>query len=105
MGEEHSSELFDNLLPESESILDEPALLDMFTTRVEEMLKGDIDLLLSSLYRLDVEEYKIQRALRSPDVPPARGIAKLIIDRQKEKLITRKKYGSEKKDKGDWEGL
>ncbi len=104
MGEEHSSELFDNLLPESESILDEPALLDMFTTRVEEMLKGDIDLLLSSLYRLDVEEYKIQRALRSPDMPAARGIAKLIIDRQKEKIITRKKYGSEKKDP-DWEGL
>jgi hypothetical protein len=104
MAEEHSSELFDNLLPESESILDEPALLDMFTTRVEEMLKGDIDLLLSSLYRLDVEEYKIQRALRSPDVPAARGIAKLIIDRQKEKLITRKKYGTAKKDQ-DWEGL
>ena len=104
MGEDNSSDLFDNLLPESESILDEPALLDMFTTRVEEMLKGDIDLLLSSLYRLDVEEHKIQHALRSPVVPAARGIAQLIIDRQKQKLITRKKYGSEKKDK-DWEGL
>ncbi len=104
MGEDNSSELFDNLLPESESILDEPALLDMFTIRVEEMLKGDIDILLSSLYRLDVEEHKIQRALRSPNVPAARGIAQLIIDRQKEKLITRKKYSSVKKDK-DWEGL
>ena len=104
MSDENSSELFENLLPESESILDEPALLDLFTIRVEEMLKDDIDLLLSSLYRLDVEEYKIQRALRSPDVTAARGIAVLIIDRQKEKIITRKKYASEKKKK-DWEGL
>jgi hypothetical protein len=68
------------------------------------MLKGDIDLLLSSLYRLDVEEHKIQRALHSPDVPAARGIAQLIIDRQKEKIMTRKKYGA-RMNKGDWEGL
>jgi hypothetical protein len=105
MSKDLSPGIFDNLLPESESILDEPALLELFAKRVEEMLKGDIDLLLSSLYRLDVEEYKIQRALRSTDVPAARGIAQLIIDRQKEKIITRKKYASEKKKKDDWEGL
>jgi hypothetical protein len=103
MEEEKSPSLFENLLPESESILDEPALLDLFTTRVEEMMRDDLDLLLSSLYRLDVEEYKIQRALRSADMPPARGIAILIIDRQKEKIRTRKEYGTGKK--GDWEGL
>ncbi len=104
MSEDLSPGLFDNFLPESESILDEPALLELFTKRVEEMMQGDLDLLLSSLYRLDVEEYKIQHALRSTHIPAARGIAKLIIDRQKEKIITRKKYASEKKKK-DWEGL
>src|SRR5688572_24915275 len=93
----------DKFLPEGESILDEEALLTLFTTRVEEMMRDDLDLLLSSLYRLDVEEYKIQDALRSSDMPPARGIAKLIIDRQKEKIRTRKEYGTGKK--GDWEGL
>ena len=81
MEEEKSPSLFENLLPESESILDEPALLELFTTRVEELMRDDLDLLLSSLYRLDVEEYKIQDALRSADLPPARGIAKLIIDK------------------------
>ena len=50
-----------------------------------------------------MEEYKIQDALRSADLPPARGIAKLIIDRQKEKIRTRKEYGTGKK--GEWEGL
>lgn len=103
MEEEKSPGLFENLLPESESILDEPALLDLFTKRVEELMQDDIGLLLSSLYRLDVEEYKIQRALRSPEVAPARGIAKLIIDRQKEKIRTRKEYSSGKK--GEWKGL
>lgn len=103
MEEEKSPSLFEKLLPESESILDEPALLDLFTKRVEELMRDDLDLLLSSLYRLDVEEYKIQRALRSSDMPPARGIAKLIIDRQKEKIRTRKEYSTGKK--GEWEGL
>jgi hypothetical protein len=103
MEEEKSPSLFEKLLPESEAILDEPALLDIFTNRVEELMRDDLDLLLSSLYRLDVEEYKIQRALRSPDVPPARGIAKLIIDRQKEKITTRKAYS--KGEKKEWEGL
>jgi hypothetical protein len=103
MEEDKSPDLFEKLLPESESILDEPALLDMFTTRLEELMRDDLDLLLSSLYRLDVEEYKIQRALRSGDVPPARGIAQLIIDRQKERLRTRKSYASGKQK--DWEGL
>ncbi|MGB4849642.1 MAG: hypothetical protein WBP41_17085, partial [Saprospiraceae bacterium] len=86
-----------------DSILDEEALLDLFTTRVEELIRDNLDLLLSSLYRLDVEEYKIQRALRSSTVPAARGIAQLIIDRQKEKIKTRKMYSSGKEDK--WKGL
>ena len=102
--EDHLSPgLFERLLPESEAILDEPALLALFTSRVEEMMRDDLDLLLSSLYRLDVEEYKIQAALRSVTIPPAQGIAQLIIDRQKERLRTRRDYGQGKKN--DWQGL
>lgn len=78
--------------------LDEKALLELFTRRVEELMRSDLGLLLSSLYRLDVEEHKIQKALRSPDVPAAEGIASLIIERQKEKIATRKKYSSGKAD-------
>jgi hypothetical protein len=103
MEEDKSLSVLEQLLPENESILDEPAVLDLFTKRVEELIESDLDLLLSSLYRLDVEEYKIQRALRSTDVPPARGIAQLIIDRQKERLRTKKQYASGKMK--DWEGL
>src|SRR5687768_4163392 len=77
---------------EEDSMLDEKALLELFTKRVEEMMRSDLGLLLSSLYRLDVEEYKIQKALRSSTIPAAEGIASLIIERQKEKIATRKKY-------------
>ena len=83
---------------EEDSILDEKALLELFTKRVEEMMRTDLGLLLSSLYRLDVEEHKIQKALRSSTVPAAIGIASLIIERQKEKIATRKKYSSGKGD-------
>ncbi len=100
--------LFDSLLPDRDIFLDEAALLDIFTSRVEEMMRDDLDLLLSSLYRLDVEEYKIQLALRSATVPPARGIAALIINRQKERIKTKQAYrkkDSTEKDSTDWEGL
>ena len=91
----------ENLLPDVESILDEKALLEIFTLRVEEMMRDNLDLLLSSLYRLDVEELKIQNALRSATVPAAEGIASLIIERQKERIRTRRKYSSGNKNKGE----
>ena len=103
MEQENLPDLFENLLPESEDILNEPALLDLFTERIEEMIRHDLGILLSSLYRLDVEEHKIQSVLQSPDIPTARGLAQLIIDRQKEKIKTRKEYSTGKK--GEWEGL
>ena len=91
----------EKLLPDVESILDEGALLSLFTTRVEEMMRDNLDLLLSSLYRLDVEEDKIQNALRSASIPAAEGIASLIIERQKERMKTRKEYSSRKKGNGE----
>jgi hypothetical protein len=67
---------------------------------VEEMMRDDLGLLLSTLYRLDIYEEKIQAALRSATIPPAEGIARLIIERQKEKIETRKKYSSGEPGKG-----
>jgi len=101
--DEGKSDLLAKMLPDAESVLDENALLELFTKRVEEMMRDDLGLLLSSLYRLDVEEDKIQIALKSSTIPAAQGIASLIIERQKEKINTRKKYSSG--NAGNWEGL
>lgn len=103
MTEDKGLNPFERYFPDSEEVLDEPAVLALFTKRVEELIRDDLDLLLSSLYRLDVEEHKIQRALRSTTVPPAQGIAQLILDRQKERLRTKKQYATGKAK--DWEGL
>jgi len=89
--------------PEYDPVLDEESVIELFTRRVEELMRDDLDLLLSSLYRFDVEEDKIQEALRSPNVPAARGIAMLILDRQKQRLKTRKSYSKGNQTK--WEGL
>ena len=89
--------------PEYDPVLDEESVIQLFTNRVEEMMRDDIDLLLSSLYRFDVEEDKIQDALHSVTVPPARGIAILILDRQKQRLKTRKSYSKGNQTK--WDGL
>ena len=100
---EENPDPIQNMLPEVETVLDEKALLEIFTRRVEEMMRDDLDLLLSSLYRLDVEEHKIQHALHSATVPAAEGIASLIIERQKERLRTKKMYSSGPAD--PWKGL
>ena len=91
------------MFPEYDPVLDEESVIQLFTVRVEEMIRDDLDLLLSTLYRLDVEEDKIQHALQSSTIPPARGIAMLILDRQKERLKTRKSYSKGNQTK--WEGL
>jgi hypothetical protein len=79
--------------PEQWESLDEEALYEMILARVNELLETDIDLLMSYLYRLDVEEYKINNALSLNALLPANeGIARLILERQKQRMMTKKKY-------------
>lgn len=73
--------------------LSEEALLELITRRVTEMMEHDIDLLMSYLYRLDISEAKINAALELNAVLPANeGLAKLILERQKERVQTKNKY-------------
>lgn len=86
-------ESFRSLLAGGEDVLDDPKVLDLFEARVAAMMQDQLDLLLSTLYRLDVEEHKIRFALHHAQEPPARAIARLILERQKERLHTRRTYG------------
>lgn len=68
----------------------EKEMLDMLTTRVTEMLEGDVDLLMSYLYRLDILEKDINAVLQMGAlVPPNVGLAQLILDRQKARLASK----------------
>ncbi len=71
----------------------EEVLLRAIIEKVEEMLRLEPDLLMSYLYRMDVLESKITEVLNSPaGIMPARVLGELILDRQKERILTKKKY-------------
>ena len=80
---------------EETKTFDETELEQLLSNRIAYMLDHQLDFLLSLLYRLDVEEQKINMAL-SPinKIPPALALARLVIERQKQRIATKEKYGN-----------
>ncbi|MBC7884610.1 MAG: hypothetical protein H7X99_04005 [Saprospiraceae bacterium] len=82
--------------------LSEEALLEIIAERVAFLIENDKDLLLSYLYRLDIEESNIETALNPLQNDPAHmALAKLILTRQKQRVETKQKYKVEPID--EWE--
>ncbi len=79
--------------------LTEEEMLMALSERVAYLMEYRLEFLMSSLYRLDVLEVHLNQAL-SPEAvdPPYIGVAKLIIERQKQRIHTKKKYKTEKLD-------
>lgn len=69
----------------------EQELLALLADRIAEMLERRPEYLMSMLYRLDVLEEKIHPVMR-PDAPePANwGLARLVLERQKQRIQTKK---------------
>ncbi len=86
-----------------EKPLTEEALLEILSDEVALMMVNKMDYLLSLMYRLDVLEVHINRVL-SPSYPePVNvGLARLILERQKQKIATKKSYVPPKIEEG-WE--
>ncbi len=96
-----SLEIDESLLP---AVNDESEKFNAFRAllmrRIEELAEKDMDKLLWALYRIDVSEKKLHEVL--PQTPPdqfSSTIADLIIERQKQKVESRKKFGNKE---GDW---
>jgi len=87
------TELFNLENPEEDN--SEDLLFKQLSDHVEWLLEHNKDFLLSLLYRLDVQEAKINWAL-SPGNPisPSIGLAHLIIERQIQRMKTKKEYAS-----------
>jgi hypothetical protein len=88
--------------------IDEAALLRSadiraaLVSRIAALLSRDPERLMRILYRVDVEERKVQQIFR--DLPPAAmaaALADLIIDRQLAKAETRARYGNPADDQGN----
>ncbi len=77
-------------LPEGENFADEEVLVQILAARIGELLEQQPEQLMSLLYRLDVLEEKIRPVMR-PDAPePANiGLARLVIERQKQRIATK----------------
>ena len=80
-----------------EAIISEEQLLKVLADQVAYMIEYKLEVLLSLMYRLDIDESKVNFAL-SPIAPdPANiGIAKLVLERQKRRAATKIAYPAEK---------
>ncbi len=71
----------------------ENELLYAIADRVAWFMQHDIDMLMSYLYRLDVEERYINKALSLKSTEdPQLALARLILDRQKQRMLTKERY-------------
>lgn len=69
----------------------ESDVLALLAARIEEMLTHEPDLLMSLLYRNDVEEKAILRALQpSPDESVPAALARLVLERHKQRSASKK---------------
>lgn len=74
-------------------------LLAILADRIRELLRTNLDGLMSMMYRLDIDEAKIADALSPHQAEDAGTIlARLIILRQQQRMHTRKKYSQSDED-------
>lgn len=93
---------FELTTTESEETPSEEELFQMLCDRIAWLIEHNMEYLLSLLYRNDVAESKILDALSPHNPDPANiALAKLVMERQRQRMATKKQYG--KQDLGDVE--
>lgn len=80
---------------EANEALAEEQFIEMIALRVEELMESNMELFFNHLYRMDVSEQKIFKALH-PATELHESVyltlARIIYDRQKQRLETKRKY-------------
>lgn len=71
----------------------EEELLQVLGNRVAYLIESNMEFLLSLMYRMDIKESLVNKAL-SPGAPelPNIGLAKLIMERQRQRITTKVMY-------------
>jgi hypothetical protein len=93
---------FELTIPEKK--LNEQELLDYLAQAISYMIEYKMDYLLSLLYRLDVDENKINNALLPGNPEPAHvALARLVLERQKQRVATKMAYKQQNIASWDWE--
>lgn len=93
----------DFALENPEREMTEEELLQLLSDVIAHMIERKLDFLLSLLYRLDVEEHKINIALAPTSNEPANvALARLVLERQKQRVFTKQFYKQQnEEDLGD----
>ncbi|MBK7869811.1 MAG: hypothetical protein IPJ74_03535 [Saprospiraceae bacterium] len=91
-------------LEAQEQALTEEALLQLLSDQIAYLIDHKLEFLLSLMYRLDIDENKVNRALSPFSEEPANvAIAKLVLNRQKQRVFTKEHYKQESLDNWEWE--
>ena len=88
--------MFDDLLPDLSEGTDHQVLLSLIAQRVQEILDQDAGLLFSYMYRLDIDEHRLQHVIQNyigQDRIVA--LAQLILQRQIKRVQLRERYRKE----------
>jgi len=71
------------------------ALKKLLSQRIEEMIDHEFDKFVNLLYRIDINESKVREALaEQPFSKGVEKVAEMIIQRQLQKIATRRQYSS-----------
>jgi hypothetical protein len=71
----------------------ENELATLLAERINELIRSDMNYLITALYRIDVDERKIREMLtKNKGTDAALIIAQLVIERQKQKIKTRSMF-------------
>lgn len=82
-------------LEELPELPNEQALLQFLEEVIEHLLEHQIERLFNILYRLDVDERKVQYALLPyAEQAPAAALAQLVWEREQQKVLARAEYQS-----------
>jgi hypothetical protein len=69
------------------------ALIEVMADVLADMIEHRLEQLFTTLYLIDVDERKVQAVLTPGNPEPANiSLAKLIVERQERKVISRRKY-------------
>ncbi|MBP8238385.1 MAG: hypothetical protein KAX50_00315 [Saprospiraceae bacterium] len=87
-----------------EEAVSEERLLELLSDQVAWLIEHRLEYLMSLMYRLDVDELKVDRALSPAGEEPAHiALARLILDRQRQRVFTKKHYRQQFPDNWDWD--
>ena len=96
--EQLMNKLISHEFPEVLEKYSENDLENYLAVYINELIDKDFNKLVNLLYRIDISEQKLKIALQNEDktISSSKTIAKLIIERQLQKLEFRKKFSKKK---------